>query len=71
MTPPPLPGNQISFSASLSAGNTPRSTSPSGEEKNGAVSNAVDNQEGLKITMDALQDVINKLQDNLEVSVLV
>lgn len=71
MTPPPLPGNQISSSASLSAGNTPRSTSPSGEEKNGAVSNAVDNQEGLKITMDALQDVINKLQDNLEVSVLV
>lgn len=65
-TPPPLPGNHISPSASLSAGSTPRSMSPSGEEKNVVTSSSVDDQEGLKITMDALQDVINKLQDNLE-----
>ena len=69
MTPPPPPGNHVSPPVSLSAGNTPRSTSPSGEEKNGVALSSVDDQEGLKITMDALQDVVNKLQDTLEVSV--
>ena len=68
MTPPPPPGNHIAPSVSLSAGNTPRSTSPSGQDKNGDSVSVMDDKEGLKVTMDALQDVINKLQDTLEVS---
>ena len=67
MTPPPPPGNHVSPPASLSAGNTPRSTSPSGQEKNGDSVNSMDDQEGLKVTMDALQDVVEKLKDTLEV----
>lgn len=70
MTPPPPPGNRVVLAGSLSAGNTPRSTSPSGAENNGDSVHAVDDKEGLKITMDALQDVINKLHDTLEVSSL-
>lgn len=66
MTPPPLHGNHAAPPVSLSAGNTPRSTSPS--DKNGDTVSSMDDQEGLKVTMDALQDVINKLQDTLEVS---
>lgn len=71
MTPPPPPGNHVSTGGSLSAGNTPRSTSPSGQEKNGDSASVctVDDREGLKITMDALQDVMNKLHATLEVSV--
>lgn len=67
MTPPPPPGNHVTPPASLSAGSTPRSTSPSGQEKNGDSVNLMDDQEGLKVTMDALQDVVEKLKDTLEV----
>lgn len=68
MTPPPPPGNHITPPLSLSAGNTPRSTSPSGQEKSGDSVSMMDDKEGLKVTMDALQDVINKLHNTLEVS---
>ena len=68
MTPPPPPGKHIAHPGSLSAGNTPRSTSPSGQEKNRDSVSTLDDKEGLKVTMDALQDVINKLHDTLEVS---
>ena len=67
MTPPPPPGNHISHAGSLSAGSTPRSVSPFSQETSGDTSSSVDDKEGLKITMNALQDVINKLQDTLEV----
>lgn len=67
MTPPPPLGNHVTPPASLSAGNTPRSTSPSGQEKNSDSLNSMDDQEGLKVTMDALQDVVDKLKDTLEV----
>ena len=67
MTPPPPPGNHVTPPASLSAGSTPRSTSPAGQEKNGDTVNSMDDQEGLKVTMDALQDVVDKLKDTLEV----
>lgn len=67
MTPPPPPGNHVTPPASLSAGNTPRSTSPSGQEKNDDSVDSMDDQEGLKVTMDALQDVVDKLKDTLEV----
>lgn len=66
MTPPPPPGNHISHAGSLSAGSTPRSVSPFSQETSGDTSSAVDDNTGLKITMNALQDVINKLQDTLE-----
>ena len=66
-TPPLPPGNHIPPTGSLSAGNTPRSTSPSSQEKNGNAVSAMDDSQGLKVTMDALQDVINKLHDTLEV----
>ena len=67
MTPPPPPGNHISHAGSLSAGSTPCSVSLFSQETSGDTSSAVDDNTGLKITMNALQDVINKLQDTLEV----
>ena len=67
MTPPPPPVNHGAPPLSLSAGNTPRSTSPSGQEKNDDNVSSMDDQEGLKVTMDALQDVVDKLKDTLEV----
>lgn len=66
MTPPPPQGNHASHAGSLSAGSTPRSTSPSGQETKSNNVSTVDDIEGLKITMDALQDVIYKLQNTLE-----
>ncbi|XP_078371071.1 uncharacterized protein LOC144654719 isoform X2 [Oculina patagonica] len=66
MTPPPPPGNHVAPPVSLSAGNTPRSTSPSGQDKNEDPVSSMDDQEGLKVTMDALQDVVEKLKDTLQ-----
>ena len=66
MTPPPPPGNHISHAGSLSAGSTPRSVSPFSQETRVDTSSSVDDNTGLKITVNALQDV-NKLQDTLEV----
>ena len=63
MTPPPPPGNHTSHAGSLSAGSTPRSVSPFSQETSGDTSSSVDDNTGLKITMNALQDVISKLQD--------
>ncbi|XP_015747440.1 PREDICTED: uncharacterized protein LOC107327205 isoform X2 [Acropora digitifera] len=63
MTPPPPPGNHTSHAGSLSAGSTPRSVSPFSQETSGDTSSSVGDNTGLKITMNALQDVINKLQD--------
>lgn len=70
MTPPPPPGNHVAPPVSLSAGNTPRSTSPSGQDKNDDPVSSMDDQEGLKVTMDALQDVVDKLKDTLQVGTL-
>ena len=67
MTPPPPPGNHISHAGSLSAGTTPPHVSPFSQETSGDTSSSVDDNTGLKITMNALQHVINKLQDTLEV----
>lgn len=69
-TPPPLAASTISTPPiSLSAGNTPRILSPvpNHPKLNDEFLQDFDDEEGLKKTMDAFQDVINKHQDKLQV----
>ena len=67
MTPPPDPACHVVPPTSLSAGSSPRSSSPSSHEKDFDETSFMDDKQGLKMTMDALQDVISKLHDRLEV----
>ena len=74
ITPPPPPPTCLTppmlSSANGSNHTTPRSSSPPNQDKDSSddSGNEMDDEEGLKATLDALQDVIDKYQESLSVS---
>lgn len=76
ITPPPPPPPPTCLtppmlsSANGSNHTTPRSSSPPNQDKDSSddSGNEMDDEEGLKATLDALQDVIDKYQESLSVS---